>query len=82
MPNAHAALAKQAFACVDDEEVIEKTPAHIDAQVMQPKAAVLPPFRARPQLEIDDWLSVRPNLASLFATSGMIWRGCRCLGVR
>ena len=31
--------------------------AHGDAQVLQPKAATLPPSRAPPQLEIDDdWL--------------------------
>mgnify|MGYP001813486790 CR=1 FL=1 len=46
-------------------------------------AAALPPSRAPPQLEIgDDWLKVRPYLASLFATSGMVWWGRLCLGVR
>jgi hypothetical protein len=45
------------IASIDDEEVIEKILAHVDAQVLQPEAAMLPPTRAPPQLEIDDdWL--------------------------
>jgi hypothetical protein len=56
MPKALAALAGQALACIDEEEVIEKILAHVDAKVLQPEAAMLPPSRAPPQLEIDDWL--------------------------
>jgi hypothetical protein len=42
---------------IEDDEVIEKILAHVDAQVQRPKAATLPPSRAPPQLEIDDdWL--------------------------
>jgi len=45
------------IACIDEEEVIEKILAHVDAKVLQPEAAMLPPSRAPPQLEIDDdWL--------------------------
>lgn len=80
------ARAGQALASIDDEEVmpdkagqaLEKILAHIDAQVLQPKAATLPQSRAPPQLKIDDdWLWVRPILASLFATSGMVRRAGR-----
>jgi hypothetical protein len=57
MPKALAALAGQALASIEDDEVIEKILAHVDAQVQRPKAATLPPSRAPPQLEIDDdWL--------------------------
>lgn len=49
--------AVKTIACIDDDEVIEKVLAHINAQVLQPEAAVLPPSRAPPQLEVgDDWL--------------------------
>jgi hypothetical protein len=45
------------IASIEDDEVIEKILAHVDAQVQRPKAATLPPSRAPPQLEIDDdWL--------------------------
>ena len=42
------------IASIDDEALIEKVLAHVDAQVLQPEAAMLPPTRAPPQLEIDD----------------------------
>jgi len=48
--------AMKIIACIDEEEVIEKILAHVDAKVLQPEAAMLPPSRAPPQLEIDDWL--------------------------
>jgi hypothetical protein len=45
------------IASIDDDEVIETILAPIDAQVLQPEAAALPPSRAPPQIEIgDDWL--------------------------
>ena len=57
MPKALAALAGQALACIDEDAVIKKILAHVDAQVQRPKATTLPPSRAPPQLEIDDdWL--------------------------
>ncbi len=37
-------------------QALEKILAHIDAKVLQPEVAMLPPSRAPPQLEIDDWL--------------------------
>lgn len=45
------------IACIDEEAVIEKILAHVDAKVLRPEAAMLLPSRAPPQLEIDDdWL--------------------------
>ena len=45
------------MARIEDDEALEKILAHVDAQVLQPEAATLPPSRAPPQLEInDDWL--------------------------
>ena len=45
------------IASIEEDAVIEKILAHVDAQVLQPEAAMLPPSRAPPQLEIDDdWL--------------------------
>ena len=45
------------IAFIEDDAVIEKILAHLDAQVQGTKAATLPPPRAPPQLEIDDdWL--------------------------
>lgn len=42
---------------IEDEEEIEKIPAHVNAQILQPVPAALPPSRAPPQAEIgDDWL--------------------------
>lgn len=44
------------IACIDEEVVIEKILAHIDAQVLPPDAVALPSTRAPPQFEIDgDW---------------------------
>jgi hypothetical protein len=37
-------------------QALEKFLAHIDAKVLRPETAMLPPSRAPPQLEIDDWL--------------------------
>ena len=54
MPEALAALAGQALACIDEEVVIEKILAHVDAQVLPSDAVALPATRAPPQLEIDD----------------------------
>ncbi|MEM1187101.1 MAG: hypothetical protein AAGI72_01170 [Pseudomonadota bacterium] len=80
MPEALAALAGQALASIEKDAVIEKILALIEAKVTRPEAAMLPPPRAPPQLEIDDdWLWDRPNLASLFATSRVVWRSCLCL---
>lgn len=64
--------------------MIEKMLAHINAQVLQPEAAALPPFRAPPQLKIgDDWLQIRSYLAlPFFATFGMVLCGCLCRGLR
>ncbi|MDA8962121.1 hypothetical protein N9H37_02070 [Congregibacter sp.] len=42
------------IASIEEDEVIEKILAHVDALVLQPKAATLPPSRAPPQFEIDD----------------------------
>jgi len=45
------------IACIDDEAVIEKILAHVDAKVLRPEAAMLLPSRAPPKPEIgDDWL--------------------------
>ena len=45
------------IACIDEDAVIKKILAHVDAQVLQPEAATLPPSRAPPRLELgDDWL--------------------------
>ena len=42
------------IASIEEDAVIEKILAHIDAKVLQPEVAMLPPSRAPPQLEIDD----------------------------
>jgi hypothetical protein len=42
------------IASIEDDEVIEKILVHIDARVLRPETATLPPSRAPPQLEIDD----------------------------
>ena len=56
MPEALAALAGQALASIEEDAVIEKILAHVDAQVLPPDAVALPPTRAPPQFEIDgDW---------------------------
>jgi len=45
------------IACIDEDGVIETTLAHVDARVLQPEVAMLPPPRAPPQLKLDDdWL--------------------------
>jgi hypothetical protein len=45
------------IASIEEDAVIEKILAHVDAQVQRPKADTLPPSRAPLQLEIDDdWL--------------------------
>lgn len=57
-------------------------PPYLMRTLDNPDGPLTPP-RALLQLEIDDdWLQVRRNLASLFATSGMVRRGRPCLGVR